>query len=140
MNLALVAGEIDARLKKLPRLVTTYLGQGIKSVTTPCAVTPLPDINYQQAYASGMSRVPDWDIAILAGKIDDSNAFQRLGEFASTTGPNSVLAALQAPAGPIFSAYTACDFVVVKSVTFDLITWQDQDFQGALFTIDVVGR
>lgn len=140
MNLALVAGEIDARLKKLPRLVTTYLGQGIKSVTTPCAVTPLPDINYQQAYSSTLVRVPDWEIAILAGKIDDSTAFQRLGEFASTSGPNSVHAALQASAGPIFSAYTACDFVVVKSVTFDLITWQDQDFQGALFTIDVVGR
>lgn len=140
MNLAAVAAEIDARLKTLPRLATTYLGQGVKSVTVPCSVVPLPDINYQQAYVSSLTRVPDWEIAVLSGKIDDRLAFERLGEFASTSGPNSVVEALQSTDEDRFDPYTACDFVVVKSVTFDLITWQEQDFQGALFTIDVAGR
>jgi hypothetical protein len=29
--------------------------------------------------------------------------------------------------------------VIVKTCEFDVITWQKQDFQGALFTLDVVG-
>ncbi len=136
MNLAAVAREMDARLAALPSLVATYLGQGVKSVTTPCSVVPLPDVDFNQTYQRGMTRIPDWEIALLAGKVDDQNAFDRLGIYADGSGADSVIAALQStPENP----YTACDVVIVKSATFDVITWQGQDFQGALFTLDVAG-
>lgn len=139
MNFSAVAHEIDTRLRTLDGLIAHYLGQAVKSVSTPCSVVPLPDITYNQAYARGMDRVPDWEIAILAGKLDDQNAFDRLGPFADGTGSSSVIQALQSKDEDLYEPYTACDFVVVKSATFDVITWQGQDFQGALFTLDVVG-
>jgi hypothetical protein len=136
MNLAAVAREIDERLAELPTLVAHYLGQGRKSVTVPCSVVPLPDVNFNQTYGRGMTRIPDWEIALLAGKVDDQNAFDRMGIYADGTGADSVIQALQStPERP----YTACDVVIVKSATFDVITWQGQDFQGVLFTIDVAG-
>jgi hypothetical protein len=104
-----------------------------KSISTPCMVVPLPDVQFNQAYQQGMTRIP-WEIALLAGKIGDETAFDRLGIYADGTGADSVIQALQS--GP----YTACDVITVVSATFDVITWQDQDFQGALFTLDVVGR
>jgi hypothetical protein len=135
MNLAAVAREIDERMKTLPSLVAHYLGQGVKSVTPPCSVVPLPDIDYNQTYRGGVTRIPEWEIAILAGKVDDLTAFDRLGIYADTTGDDSVIAALQDG-----EPYTACDVITVVRVTFDVITWQGQDFQGALFTLDVAGR
>lgn len=140
MNLAAAAREIEARLATLPTLVTTYLGQGVKSVTVPCAVVPLPDIDYNQTYGNGVTRIPDWEIAILAGKVDDEGAFDRLGIYADGTGADSVIACLQSDNADLYEPYTACDVVTVKSATFDVITWQGQDFQGALFTLDVAGR
>lgn len=135
MNLAAVAREIEERLAALPTLVTTYVGQGVKSVTVPCAVVPLPDIDYNQTYRGGITRIPEWEIAILAGKVDDQNAFDRLGIYADTSGDDSVIAALQDG-----EPYTACDVITVVRATFDVITWQGQDFQGALFTLDAAGR
>jgi hypothetical protein len=136
MNLAAVANEMKTRLEAIPSLLVVYLGQGTASVTTPCAVVPMPDVQFNQTYQQGMTRIP-WEIALLAGKIDDKNAFDRLGVYADGSGAESVIEALQStPAKP----YTACDVITVVSATFDLVTWQDQDFQGALFTLDVVGR
>lgn len=140
MNLSAVAREIDARLQELPGLVANYLGQGRKSVTVPCSVVPLPDIDYGQHYQNGMTRIPDWEIAILTGRLDDSTAYDRLGVFADGSGDNSIIACLESTDADLYTPYTACDFVVVKSATFDEITWQGTDFQGALFTLDVVGR
>lgn len=140
MNLAAVAREINARLRTLPTLKANYLGQGRKGVTVPCSVVPLPDINYGQTYSNGMTRIPDWEVALLAGKVDDEFAFDRLGIYADGTGTDSVIACLESTDTDLYTPYTACDSVVVKSATFDLITWMDTDFQGALFTLDVVGR
>ena len=139
MNYADVAEQIDARLRALPGLSAHYLGQWRKSVSVPCSVVPLPDIDYHQAYANGMERVPEWEIAILAGGADDIEAYRRLGRYASSSGEYSVRRVLESTDAEIFEPYTACHLVIVKSVTFDVITWQNQDFQGALFTLDVVG-
>jgi len=134
MNLAAVAREMQGRLEDLDGIVATYLGQYTGSVTPPCVVIPLPDVNFNQTYARGLTRVPEWEIAVLTGKPDDQTGFDRAGVYADGTGDSSVIAALQS------GTYTACDTVTVVRVIFDLITWQGQDFQGALFTVDVAGR
>ena len=136
MNVSAVAREMEERLRALPTLLTVYLGQQTKSVTTPCAVVPLPDIQFNQTYQRGMTRIP-WEIAVLAGKIGDETAFDRLGIYANGEGTDSVIEALQSSSA---KPYTACDVVVVQSAVFDAIEWQGQDFQGAIFTLDVVGR
>lgn len=134
MNLGAVALEIDARLATLPGLVSHYIGP-VKSVSTPCSVIGFPEmIDFHSTYARGMSRIADWPIMILTGRADDKEAFKRIGQYAGTSGAGSVISVLEDGA-----PYTACDTVIVKSCQFDVITWQEQDFQGALFTLDVAG-
>lgn len=134
MNLAAVATEISARLSELPGMIANYVGP-VKSVSTPCSVIGFPEvIDFHGTYARGMSRIENWPIMILTGMADDKEAFSRIGQYASTSGAGSVVDALEDS-----DPYTACDTVVVKSCSFDVITWQGQDFQGALFILDVTG-
>lgn len=134
MNLYSVALEISARVSELDGLIASYIGP-VKSVSPPCSVLGFPEsIDYHGTYARGMSRIDDWPLMILTGKADDQEAFARIGLYAATSGAGSVISVLEAD-----PPYTACDQVIVKTCEFDVITWQKQDFQGALFTLDVVG-
>lgn len=134
MNLAAVALEIDARLATLPGLVAHYVGP-TKSVSAPCSVVGFPDtVDYHGAYSRGMSRIEGWPVMILSGMADDKEAFARIGQYASTSTVGSVVSVLEDGA-----PYTACDTVIVKTCSFDVIEWQGQDFQGALFVLDVAG-
>ena len=135
MNIFEVAEELDTRLATLPGLVAHYVGPR-KSVSVPCSVIAWPSpIDYLGTYGRMMKRITDWPVMLLGGSVDDGVAFQRTLEWASDTGPSSVATLLDSSTNP----YTSCDTVTVKSCDFDVITWQGQDLQGALFTIDVVG-
>jgi hypothetical protein len=134
MNPSAIATEISGRLAALPGLIAAYAGP-VKSVSTPCSVVGFPEsINYHGTYSRGMNRVDDWPIMILTGLADDKEAFARIGQYAATSGAGSVISVLESD-----EPYTSCDTVIVKTCEFDVITWQKQDFQGAVFTLDVVG-
>lgn len=134
MNLAAVALELDERLATLDGLDAHYIGP-TKSVSVPCSVIGFPEqVDYHGTYARGMSRITDWPVMILTGRADDKEAFQRIGQYAATSGAGSVVDLLEDG-----DPYTACDAVTVKTCSFDVITWQGQDFQGALFILDVAG-
>lgn len=135
MNVSDVAEEVQGRLATLDSVIATYVGSP-KSVSVPCAVVGWPEgVDYLGAYGRGMTRVTDWPVLLLAGKVDDRNAFARMGAWADDSSPDSVKTLLEDTTTP----YTSCDVITVKSCGFDVITWQGQDFQGALFTIDVAG-
>lgn len=135
MNIYAVAKEMGERLEALPGLVASYVGP-VKSVSVPCSVVGWPEqVDFLGTYGPNMHRITDWPVMILTGRIDDRNALERMGAYADHTGPRSVRAALEDEDQP----YTACDSITVKNVEFDVVTWQGQDFQGAIFTIDAVG-
>lgn len=139
MNLFDVATEISARLQTIPGLLQTNIGPP-RSVSPPCSVIPLPEgTDYHGTYNGGMTRVANWQIFLLAGHVDDEECFARIAGYAAESGESSVRAALESTDPLLFDPYTSCHVVTVKSCTFEVVTWQEADFQGAIFTIDVVG-
>lgn len=138
MNLYAVATEINTRLATLG-LVQTNIGPP-KSISAPCSVIPFPDtMDYQGAFGRQMDRMDGWEIMVITGKVDDSEALERLGQYADGSGATSVVTVLESKDTLLYDPYESCDFVVVKGCSFEIVEWQGQEFQGAVFVIDVVG-
>lgn len=134
MNLLTVAQQMDARLATLPGLNAHYIGAR-KSVSVPCSIVLLPEpIDYLQTYGADR-RVPNWEIVILTGLVDDVSAPERILRY-SGDGEGTVLHVLQTPGAP-FEPYTGCA-ITLKTCEFGVIDWQGQSFQGATFAVDVM--
>lgn len=130
MNVNNVAHEISYAIKAGG--IRTYVGPP-ESISEPCAVVVLPEtITYSGTYSRGEDSM-SWPILVLISRADDRTLMQRTGKYTDGSGANSIKALIES------FAYTACDSVFVRQCQLDTVTWNGIDYQGALFTLDIVG-
>lgn len=133
MNVADVGAELQTQLNTIVGL-RCYLGPP-DSVSVPAAVVAMPDeITYDRTYGRGADEMV-WPVLLLAARVSDRNALERIGAYCDGSGTFSVKAVLENET----AAYTAFDSVRVAKVQFDVVTWQGTDFQGALFELHIFG-
>lgn len=134
MNLADVFGEIEQRLRSIEKLNVPPIDS--ENISVPAALLSLPEkIDYVQAYQRGMSSV-SIEFMILISRSNMRAAVKTALEFASSSGPRSVSAAMtMTPENP----YTACDDVLIQSCEFDNVQVAGTDYLACVFTASIVG-
>lgn len=134
MNLITLGDEIAALLKTVTGLsrVTTYPPPTIQP---PCGIVSYPSVlEYDQTYGRGSDKIDQWPIAIVEGKVTSRTARARVLAYAAATGAKSIKATFEA------HHWAACDDLVIKSVTFDVVEIAGADYIAAIFAASVVGK
>lgn len=102
-------------------------------VPVPAVVVAFPEqIDYHVTKARGVDRM-SVPVVLAISRADERSAALNVSPYVSGSGSASIVAAIEA------FAYTACDFAVVKSCTFEPYTIASVEYLAAIFTVDVVG-
>lgn len=134
MNLVTLGDEIAALLKTVTGLsrVTAYPPP---TVQPPCAIVSYPStVEFDQTYGRGSDRIDQWPIVIVEGRVTSRTARSRVLGWAAATGAKSIKATFEA------HHWVACDDLVIKSVTFDVVEIAGADYIAAIFAASAVGK
>lgn len=132
MNVDDVAEEIVTQLDTIAGL-RCHKGPP-DSITPPVGVLVLPDsIDFDQTYGRGSDRIT-WPLLVVVARITDRTVLRDIGAYCDGSGASSVKAVLEA------GAYTAFDTLRVTRVEFDVLNWQNVDYQAAIFELDIFGQ
>lgn len=106
---------------------------GVRSAP-PAPYVELPDITYGDAGA-GLDRIPDLAIIVVFGQANNPQVFRTALRYASTTGAQSIRAALMA------HAWTSCSTLYVRQAEATFETRRGENPACAYtFHLDITGR
>lgn len=132
MNLNNVADELAAALDTIAGL--RVFGYPPPTVTPPAGIVSYPErVDFDATYGRGMDRIADWPLMVVVGKATDRAARERIYEYASGTGANSVKAVIEA------ATYTSLADVRVASVEFDVVSIAAVNYIAAIFHLEIAG-
>lgn len=133
MDLAAVMTEVSGRLQAVGLRSYPYLPDDI---APPAAVIVSPETyTFDATYGRGQDSIT-LPVLVLIAKVDDRAAWKAIAAYCSGDGAKSVKQAID---GDRRSGYTAMDYAVVRSITFDAVKWAGNDYISALFTVDIEG-
>lgn len=124
--------EVAAQLRKIPQF-RSVAGFPADSVTVPGAVVGYPTITYHGTYANGAEEfaLPVW---VVVGKVAEQAARGKLAPFCKSSGPQSVMATLEA------GEYTSLDSLTVQTMEPDTITIGTETYLAARFDTQIIGQ
>jgi hypothetical protein len=132
VNVADVMEEIGDVLDTLTGLRVHRHPPG--SIVPPAGVVSYPErVAYDQTYGRGMDRLEGLPVVLLAGKVTERTARDKMGAWSAGTGAASVKVALES------HAWASCDDVHVASVEFDTVSIGAVDYLAAVFSLNVAG-
>jgi hypothetical protein len=103
-----------------------------KTIVPPAAIVSYPEgVEFDQTYGRGMTSVDTLKVWVVVGNVTDRAARDKLSEYVSDQGPNSVKLCLED-----YDA-TQWDDLTVASVEFDVVTIAGVDYMAAGFTINL---
>lgn len=133
MNLPDVFDEIFAVLDDAGIGLTVPDDRGGVRARPPSPYVELPEITYAAA-GPGLDRIPDLGLVVVFGPANNAKVFRTALEYASTTGPKSIRAALMA------HTWESCDTVFVTRAEPTEETVHGSNPQIAYtFHIDITG-
>lgn len=133
MILADVMEELVAAVKPVPG-VRRVFGYPPKTLVPPAAYVSYPEqVDYDATYGGGMDRMPRVPVTAVAAQVTDRTARDLASAWSDPTNPDSIKARLEA------YPYTACDFVHVEAVSFQIETIADVPYLAAVFVCAVAG-
>lgn len=132
MNLNDVADELAGRLETIAGLRVS--GHPPASVSPPAGIVSYPErVDFDATYGRGMDRIPDWPVMVVVGKATDRAARERIYEYTSATGANSIKAVIEG------GTYTTFAEVRVATVEFDVVSIAATEYIAAIFHLDIAG-
>lgn len=133
MNLNSVADELTTVLDTIAGL--RVFGYPPPTVVPPAGIVSYPDrVDFDETYGRGMDRIRDWPLVVVVGKATDRMARERIYEYTSATGSNSLKAVLEA------HVWTSLAALRIASVEFDVVSIAGVDYIAALFHLDIAGQ
>lgn len=132
MRLDAVMDEVARVLAQITGLrVTAYPPQ---SLSTPAGYVSYPQsIDFDQTYGRGEDQFTDLPMVLVADKVTERSARDRVAGWACGDGPKSVKARMEA------HTWESCDDLTVTSCEFDVETIAGTPYLAALFKATVVG-
>lgn len=127
-----VMDDIGTRLTSVTGL--NVLPYEADSITPPCATVSLPtDINYLSAYQRGMDKLII-EVTLFVSLVDDRVRRHEIAPYADGSGTKSIKQILET------GSYTAFDYIAVRRGAFSVISLEDIEYLGAVFTCDIGGQ
>lgn len=132
MRLDQVMDEVAKVVQEITGLRVT--GWPPQSLSAPAGFVSYPQsVDFDETYGRGSDQFTDLPIVLVAEKVTERSARDRVGGWASGDGSKSVKRAMEA------HTWTTCDHVIVTSCEFDVETIAGTPYLAALFKATVVG-
>lgn len=132
MRMADVMDEVGAALQGIEGLRVYPFT--VDRITPPAAIVTWPEtIDYDAAMTRGGDRM-SLSVLVLVSRVDARSARDLLAAYLDGAGPRSVKAAVEARTS------TAYDSARVVSATPGGATSGGQDYLGAVFELDIIGK
>lgn len=133
----MILREVAAELLDAVSVTGVQVGDWGDTVPRPpAAILAMPErIDLNDAGKRGMERAPDWELMVCVGGPTTARALQDAADYASSSGPKSVTAALEARRGQ-WQTFTHVRPVYVE---FVVVTYAGTDLLAASFHLDIGG-
>lgn len=133
MNLADVMDEAASVLEGITGLRVSAWPPG--TIVPPAGYISYPQaITFDATYGRGVDRYTGLPLTLLAGKVTDRTARNRVGAWANGGGPASVKALTEA------HTWTTCGDFTITGATFDVETVAGVEYLAVILTADVIGN
>ena len=130
MRLDELMDELFTVLEDVPGLNTVEAG--VTRVSPPAPYIDLPNITYG-SMGPGLDRIPDLELVVYFGQPTERGVFRDALEYASTSGPRSIPAALAA------HEWTTCHTLRVGSAERTVDNVNGHPALGYVFHLDITG-